>query len=322
MQLRRLRGHGLNDPLLGTAPIFKLSRQGVAQLIGSGVWVTSHGHLLTAWHVIQDNIGNDGIDEGPIFAVQTLPDRTVVVRSLRKSCKHDSFDLALSETLVSGGSAPIPTVPHALTMEEPAVGARIHTHSFLPPDQDFSTEHCPGLSNATFRGTLVDAEQGIESEMSFTARVSFGTVTERFDTGRDKVMLPFPCYQSDMPLYGANSGGPVFDERGRVFGINCSSYAGATDLSFHVSMKGVLELWARNIELIPEDPVPRQRSVLELGLARRIPFAPALSKMLFPLPVRMLLWPYHRVLDLWSALRWEFYQVQLRVASEAKRRLE
>ena len=274
MRLRRLREKKCpGDPLVGTTPIFKISLKGSVQLIGTGFWVTTHGHLITAWHVIEDNIGKDGVDEGPICAIQILRNRTLVVRPLRKTDKHDTFDLALSETVALFSDEVPFTVPHLLTLDEPSLGSRLHTYSFLAPEQDFSSERNPGISIFTFRGEGIIPERQLKFELSYMARVGFGTVTQHFPERRDAVMLPFPCFQSDMPIYGANSGGPVFDEKGRVCGINCTSYEGA-DISFHVPLKGVLELWARDIELIPEDPVARQRSLLELGLAGRVPFDP------------------------------------------------
>lgn len=212
MRLRTLRGKGLNDPLVGTAPIFKISSEGSAQLIGTGFWVTTHGHLITAWHVIQDNIGKDGVDEGPICAIQTLCDRTLVVRPLRKSDKHDTFDLALSETVAPFDEVPL-TIPHVMTLDEPPIGSRVHTHSFLALDQDFSGERNPGMSTFTFRGEGIPKHQ-LRFDVSYMARVGFGTVIEHFPNGRDTVMLSFPCFQTDMPVYGANSGGPVFDDNG------------------------------------------------------------------------------------------------------------
>lgn len=317
MRLRQPRGEGLNDPLVGTAPIFKISLKGSAQLIGTGFWVTTHGHLITAWHVIQDNIGKDGVDEGPICAVQTLHDRTFVVRMLRKSDKHDTFDLALSETVVPFDEAPL-TIRHMLTLDEPKIGSRVHTHSFLAPNQNFLGERNPGVTTFSFQGEGFIPEGDLRFDVSYMARVGFGKVTDRFPDGRDVVMLPFPCFQSDMPIYGANSGGPVFDEKGRVCGINCTSYEGS-DISFHVPLKGVLHLWARDVEFIPEDPVPRRRSVLELGLAKRVLFDPPLIKVIFPLPLRILLWPYHRYLGWWAGLRWKLHEAMRRASADEEK---
>lgn len=317
MRPEKLGGKYLNDPLVGTAPIFKVSPEGVSQLIGTGFWVTTHGHLITAWHVIEDNIGMDGVDEGPIYAVQTLLDRKLIFRSLRKTHKHGTSDLALCSTMAPKCDVP-PTIPHMLTLDEPEIGARLHTYAFLSPEQDFSGEKDQGVTSFEFRGMGFIPDLDIRYELSYMARVSLGTVTDWFRDRRDDVMLPFPCIQSDMPVYGANSGGPVFDQKGRVCGVNCTSYQGA-DISFHVPLRGALELFARDIELIPEDPVPRSRSVLELGLAGRVAFDPPLSRVFFSLPVRILLWPYHRILDWRSALRWRFRELLLKVAGVVER---
>ena len=119
-------------------------------------------------------------------------------------------------------------------------------------------------------------------ELSFQSRAGFGRLTAIFKEARDRVLLPFPCFQSDIPLYGANSGGPVFDKKGRICAVNCTNFAGE-DVSFHIPLKGILGLVARDIEFVPEDPVPRWRTVTELGLARRAPFYPPLEQVFFTL---------------------------------------
>jgi hypothetical protein len=90
------------DLLAGIAPIFRLDLgSGKVELIGTGFWVTKAGHLVTAWHVVDENIGPDGVDRGPIFAIQTFPDRSLAVRNFSKTDKHPTFDLALSETVAA-----------------------------------------------------------------------------------------------------------------------------------------------------------------------------------------------------------------------------
>ncbi|MEO8000663.1 MAG: trypsin-like peptidase domain-containing protein [Arenimonas sp.] len=318
MRLRQLRGEEINDPLVGTAPIFKLGVDGSTRLIGTGFWVTTVGHLITAWHVIEDNIGKDGVDEGPIFAIQTLLDRKLITRTFRKSDKHETYDLALTETTEPFDGSP-PTIPHVLTLDEPRLGSRIHTHSFLSPDQEFSGERRLGISNFTFRGAGLNEAFKQKFDISYMSRIGFGIVTDLYPDGRDSVMLPFPCFQSDMPIYGGNSGGPVFDEKGRICGINCSSFGGS-DISSHMALKGVLELRARNIEFIPEDPVARQRTVFELGLAKRVIFQPSIAKVFFPLYWRILLWPYQKWLGLWDSLRWKLHEAALKASDDAEKK--
>jgi hypothetical protein len=254
--------------------------------------------------VIADNIGKDGVDEGPIYAMQTYADRKVVPRLLRKTSQHKLYDLALSETVGLDGYDADPTWTFAMTMGEPKVGDPVGTYSFLSTDQKFDGEKYAGISSDKFSATLAIQDLRLIYRLNFAARVNRGEVLEVFPDGRDRVMMPFPCFRSDIPIYGANSGGPVFDKAGRVCGINCTSYEGQ-DISFHMPMKGVLELWARDIEFIPEDPAPRNRSVLEMGLAQRVYFHPPLAKFLFPLWARMLMRPYHWYLNLMARIRWK-----------------
>lgn len=313
MRLNQLsRSARLNDDVfLGITPIFKVSYSGIVTLIGSGFWVTEKGHLVTAWHVIEDNLDKDGVDEGSIYAIQVLPDRSVIPRTLRKSLKHKSFDIALSETTGFGGRTPILTTPLPVTLDHPKVGSRIANYAFLSSTQAFDGEKYSGISPQKFIGTLELPELSVTHNLNFSSRIGWGYVTEIYPVSRDSVMLPFPCFQSDMPVYGANSGGPVFDEQGRVCAINCTSYAGA-DVAFHVPIKGILDLWARKISFIPEDPYPRNRSVVELGLAKRIPFDPPLIKVLFPFWLRLFLRPKLLLCSFNDRLRWCFFSKALK----------
>lgn len=291
------------DGITGIAPIYKVSFDGDAHVIGTGFWITEKGHLITAWHVIADNIGDDGVDRGPIYAVQTLADRKLVIRVLRKSCPHSLYDLALSETVGPGGYDSDPTWTFPMTTLEPKVGDVIGTYSFVSFDQKFDGEKYEGISTHRFEGTCGIPELEITYQLRFATRINRGQVLEVFPEGRDRLILPSPCFRSDIPIYGANSGGPVFNEKGHVCGVNCTSYAGQ-DISFHVPLEGILDLWARDIELIPEDPTPRNRTVMELGLAERIRFYPRLSQIFIPIWGRILLWPVHRWLDLAAWTRW------------------
>ncbi len=292
MRLKRLnRWKTQKQGLAGIAPIYKVSFEGEARLIGTGFWVTEAGHLITAWHVIEDNIGEDGVDRGPIYAMQALGGGAAVPQVLRKSHKHDFFDLALSETLAPGGPSTAKTQPLPMTLDEPEIGDPLFTHAFLSRDQNFLDEKYQGVSTAKFDGVLAIPDLDLIYELSFQARVGFGHLTEIFQKARDRVLLPFPCLQSDIPLYGANSGGPVFDKTGRICAVNCTSFAGEA-ISFHIPVKGILDLGARDIEFIPEDLVPRWRTVGELGLARRASFSPPLDRVFFTRRQRLLLCCY------------------------------
>ncbi|HEY4214481.1 MAG TPA: serine protease [Steroidobacteraceae bacterium] len=60
-------------------------------------------------------------------------------------------------------------------------------------------------------------------ELSGNMRIGSGRVTQVFPEGRDRVLVPWPAFEVDAPLFGGMSGGPVFDERGGLIGLGSRS---------------------------------------------------------------------------------------------------
>jgi len=69
--------------------------------------------------------------------------------------------------------------------------------------------------------------------LSFNPEFYEGRIVEYLANGRDRVMLPGPCYRTDMVIHHGTSGGPVAGPSGRVFGINSTGFDGTDD--FYVS---------------------------------------------------------------------------------------
>jgi hypothetical protein len=280
------------DLLPGIAPVFRVDlERGDVCLIGTGFWVTTEGHLVTARHVVEENLHSDGTDRGPIFAVQTLPDRSIVARNFKKSDMHPVFDLALSETVVAPTLRVQSTSPIVMTLDEPKIGEPVFSFAVLADGQSFEDEKLPGLTIARFAGHISAGPVRVSPHVQFAVRLSLGYVTDIFDVMRDSVMLPFPCIQTDVAIYGGNSGGPLLDVRGRVCAVNCTSFGG-NDVSFHVPTRGVLQLQARAASLGSSDAARPRRSILELGATQTILFEPPLLDA--DKPVR-------------SVLRWVWY---------------
>ncbi|WP_165931021.1 trypsin-like peptidase domain-containing protein [Paralcaligenes ureilyticus] len=262
------------DLLTGIAPVFRIDAgTNEAHLIGTGFWVTDVGHLVTAWHVIQENIGEDGVDRGPIFAIQTFPDGSLVVRSFKKSDKHPRFDLALSETVTTPPRADRPTMPIAMSLDELSIGDPVFSFAVLADDQIFENEKLPGHTIYKFNGDISGDFLPRPASVKFAVRLSFGHVSMIFEQMRDRVMLPFPCIQTDVPIYGGNSGGPLFDVRGRISAAHCTSFGG-NDIAFHVPILGVLRLQARAQSFGIKDSARTQRSILELAIMQKVSFDP------------------------------------------------
>lgn len=275
---RIINNENAQDVWGAIVPIFALSRQSEARLIGSGFFITSTGLLVTARHVIQENIGHDGTDIGGIGVIQMYGEQQFVVRPLLHSCFHPIYDLALCETarLTSADGHSIKTMALHLTLEIPALDSPIATHSFHGLDAKVDTDKRRPLHHADFQFSGVfEMDRAKESVMAWRSRVTSGYVKNYFPHGRDSVMLPFPCFESDTPIHGGTSGGPVFDEQGRVFAVNCSRFEG-TDIAFHTHIAGVLDLELDNT-VLPNDRVPRTRPVRDLAEVGAVAFDPYLT---------------------------------------------
>ncbi|WP_371435205.1 hypothetical protein [Polaromonas sp.] len=107
-----------------------------------------------------------------------------------------------------------------------------------------------------------------------------------FEKMRDRIMLPFPCIQTNVPIYGGNSGGPLFDERGRICAVHCTSFGG-NDIAFHVPIKGVFTLRARAESLKVRQTGRKNISILELALSRQVFFDPPMLNAERPIHSRL-----------------------------------
>lgn len=138
-----------------------------------------------------------------------------------------------------------------LTLEVPAINSPIVTWAY-PETQISNTDD--GRHKLDFRPNFYD-----------------GILEACFPNGRDTVMLPFPCYQGSITVLGGASGGPVLNEKGRVFGVNCTGYDG-TNLSFFARINEILPLWIDDAEF--EGAKRDKLTVIELARKGHILFKP------------------------------------------------
>ncbi len=260
-------------------PIYTLSLESEAKLIGTGFFITTTGVFVTAKHVITENIGHDGKDKGGIGVFQFFRDGGFVARPLIYSCLHPVYDLALCETaqFKTSDGADVRTMPLALTLDVPKLGTQIATHAFHDSTAPVHKDKRRPLHHARFKfkGTFAMDEKR-EAVMSWHSRVTAGYIKNYFPAGRDRVMAPFPCFESDTPIYGGTSGGPVFDDHGRVFAVNCTGFEGA-DIAYHTHIAGILDLELGNT-IIPGETEPQTRTVRELAKLGWIAFDPAVER--------------------------------------------
>ena len=90
------------------------------------------------------------------------------------------------------------------------------------------TTRLPRLGETMTIAGFVASKQRFESVLDSANSVggnvcvATGIVSQRFELQRDRFLLPWPTVEIDCANLGGMSGGPAFDEQGRLVGIVCS----------------------------------------------------------------------------------------------------
>lgn len=181
---------------------------------GSGV-IIGPGLALTAKHVLDDYWDQFDADhrwrrseKAPfaIQAIQYVPRLDTFIRwDVWASSLSKDLDIAV---LQIAPSADLPKdyepVFPELDLATPEKGTEIQAFGFPFPDLTY--------------------DEGSKGwVLSHSPAGSVGTVTQTFPEGRERTK-PYPAFEMDIEVKGGMSGGPVFDSRGYIRGILCSSF--------------------------------------------------------------------------------------------------
>ena len=208
-------------------PILRYDDDGKVTCIGTGFYISRHGIIATAAHVVMDILDSDynqvmnasGEPRSGIFTFQFSTPNDVITRLLVRGACHKKADVAV---------AIVETDPKKST-------AHIEQNESLPlttyvpqPDEEISTWAYPNVTTE-----LKIADSSRTSSLFVRPKHYEGKLKREFRFGRDQVIMPGPCYETNLGIEGGASGGPVFDKYGHVFAINSSGIQG-TDVA-HVS---------------------------------------------------------------------------------------
>jgi hypothetical protein len=262
--------------ILPKAPTFKLidfqqpvcrfalpliSAQGDQWHIMGTLVMVAPGFALTAQHVIHecfkvyeniDIISMSGVINSDITftiqAVQFLTGTNAVRWCVRRIYCCQFTDVAFLEMQPLFDPVKIHEMNHIkLNLIPPKKGSRISAFGY------------PG-------GKITLDENRVDIELK--PHTAIGEVVEVHLNGRDKFLLPYPTFQTNARFDSGMSGGPVFDETGRLCGLICKSIHPFTDNEDHVSYVALLWPSMATLLSLPRHHDPKAVPYMAIELAK------------------------------------------------------
>ena len=171
-------------PNEAVAPILFKSEDGAWKLIGTAFFLTGNGLLATAKHVLDDLFEENGSPRCQTEIIQFQPDGNEYFRRKLVRCsRHPCADLAIAVAEQLGfrsSGSPLVNACITLSTRDLDVSEKVFTYAYP------NTVHLPGYP------------QGIH----MNPRYYSGNISEYFPDGRDRVLLPGPCYQTSITIHG------------------------------------------------------------------------------------------------------------------------
>ncbi len=218
------------------------------RLVGTGFFIGRLGLFMTAKHVVKDAINDESNFVRPLGVVQKLKGRQILIRTVVGVHYYGNSDIALGivEPATDNSTGlPVTNMVVPLYAAKPNVNDEVFTRAY--PE------------------SIVSAESMILRPRHYTGRL-----IEQFPLGRDRMMLPNPCWHTDMVIHGGASGGPVFNKNGFVVGVNSTGYPDLTPpVSFMSDVHHALDMNIPDKFIFPES-TQMTLSLRELGRLQRI----------------------------------------------------
>lgn len=197
--------------------------------IGTGFFIAPIGLFVTARHVIEDLVERDGTVRSFLVAAQLNPEGGSTLRSVDRFFLHPGTDVAigfLKQTAIDGVT-PVFNASLGISLCWPITTQVVRSISFPLTLR---------VDNGEVEAILLNPHHAI------------GKITQLHRRGRDRVMLRGPCYETSLQIYGGSSGGPVFDDRGRVFGVHSTGFDDFP-VSYVIPLSEIMEIPISGVEL-------------------------------------------------------------------------
>jgi hypothetical protein len=215
--------------------------------VGTGFVVESGGLMMTAGHVIEYALSQRTRDCVPTGAdIDDFNLYALYVSSRRHRPNNDHF---------LGGLWPI---SHVWRQKEIDIGFCWLQQPEYAPDHKEGPLQTPGAMlsfrvpqvgeeivgcgyyGTTRHMTPEQVEGGYKLDYSHKTAFTRGKIIQVFPRSRDAGMLRFPCFQTDARFEPGMSGGPIFDGKGGVCAVICSSMPPTEEDSRYISHGSLL----------------------------------------------------------------------------------
>ncbi|HEX3506274.1 MAG TPA: serine protease [Xanthobacteraceae bacterium] len=196
------------------------------QLLGSGFFVQTKGGFATAAHVARDAQEILASNPGSVGISYTLPDGRTFFCPIWKFYFHPTADVAFgipgAEFVNERTNDVYRSMVLCLTEAQPGIGAAISTWAY------------------PLHRVLGDEQTG--QALQLQPDFYNGALQEFYEERGPSAKIKPPYYLTNIYLHGASSGGPVFNNKGEVFGIASCSYEGAEDVAFVTPASKLLDI--------------------------------------------------------------------------------
>lgn len=225
------------DPGDGIVPILKEHYRGKLSVIGTGFYITRYGLLMTAHHVLEDLLNDKGQIANQGFVVHLAGETGIHMRRLLvlHCCKMSDLAVAQADNYRERvPQNPLMNLRAKLTTELPTIGEQLVTYAY-PENEviDFRNEK----QIPTIRGDYYAGE------------------FSRYVDPPENPLMPCPYLETTIEIKSGASGGPVFDTKGRVVGVNCRGwdFGGAehdgNNLSYIIPIRHALPITVSHLQL-------------------------------------------------------------------------
>ncbi|MDA0733220.1 MAG: serine protease [Chloroflexi bacterium] len=205
-------------------------------VVGTGFYISRYGLFMSAKHVLETLINESKANLDVGYVCHRGVGNTIHLRRIRRVSFLNPQDIAVGQAdnyVEQFPKDPLRNMRVKLTTDLPLPGDSVITYAY-PQNEilDFTrTDAVPVIAGDYFQGEFI-----------------------RSVDKSDHPFMQYPYFETTIKLRSGASGGPVFDSKGRVIGINCRGWDfgvedEGTELSSMVPVSAALDLKCEPLQL-------------------------------------------------------------------------